>query len=398
MPKKSYPGLFLIAIFLSLLGSLSPFIIPLLPKKVPHQVYLSFLKSAILFFLLGLLTYGFQRNSLLSKKVFQLGLLVLFFLDRSLINSPQFFTANYDFFVQEIPLIHNLQSKLKQEGFFRFFVEDTSSLQSYILDPRNTLETQLTRQKHFLLSHLTYRIPSIRGSGVMDLKKLDRMVTELEVSKDSKLLSLLGGRYVLTLRTDRGMPEPQVYENRFYLPRLVFIRQIKVFQTESDLLNWMLKNSYEPQKLALVLKPVGKAGSTGFGMWPEFQVLDSENLIVSGVNSQHPLVIDHREPKIQITQETVNRLSAHIETTTSGLLLLNDTFFPGWRAQVNQIPKELLEVNYLFKGILLTPGRYEVIFSYEPFSYKLGVFITLWTFMMLIGWRIYEPLRSKIHP
>ncbi len=398
MSKKSYPGLFLIAIFLSLLGSLSPFVIPLLPKKVPHQVYLSFLKSAILFFLLGLLTYGFQRSSLISKKVFQLGLLALFFLDRGLMNSPQFLTANYDFFVQEIPLIQNLKSKLKQEGFFRFFVEDTSGIRSYILDPRNSLETQLTRQKHFLLSHLTYRIPSIRGSGVMDLEKLDRMVTELEVSKDSKLLSLLGGRYVLTLRTDRGMPEPQIYENRFYLPRLVFIRQVKVFQTESDLFNWMLKNSYEPQKLALVLKPAGKAGSTEFEIWPELQALESENMIAPRANSRHQPAIDYLESQIHITQETVNRLSAHIETTTPGLLLLNDTFFPGWKARVNQIPKELLEVNYLFKGILLTPGRYEVTFSYEPFSYKLGVFITLWTFMMLISWRIYEPLRSKILP
>lgn len=307
-----------------------------------------------------------------------MSLLALFILDRGFISPPQFLMVDYNFFLQETPHIRNLKSSLKKEGFFRVFVEDSPNVSPYIMDPRYNLETQLIRQKYFLLGHLTYSIPSIRSFGVMDLERLDRILKELDHSKDLKLLSLLGGRYVLTLKTDQGVPEPVAYENSRYLPRLTFINQIKVFPTESDLLDWMLQNSYDPQKLALILEPsVDESRS---------ETKDLQNWSLTS-NSQD---LPYPSAEIYILQEEVNTLSARVEAKISGLLLLNDTFYPGWKVTVNKIPKDLLQVNYLFKGILLTPGSYEVRFFYEPISYKLGAFITLWTFMGLVSWIVYN--------
>jgi len=379
------------AISLSLAGAGSPFLIPLFPKKVPDHLHVSLFKAALSFLLLGILIYGFQRGKntfqtrfYLSEKAFLAALLALFILDRGLISPPQFLTADYNLFVQETPHIKALKANLKREGFFRIFIENSSDIQAYILDSSNDLETQLTRQKYFLLSHLTYEIPSIRGSGVMDLEKLDRVLRELDERKDAKLLSLLGGRYVLTLRTDRGVFEPVAYENSRYLPRLVFVDQIKGFQTESDLLDWMLGNAYDPRKLALVLEPPA-AGSK-----PEIGDLQNR--------PQAPDLPTLREPsaRIQILQETVNALSVRVEAATSGLLLLNDTFFPGWKVTVDDVPNELLAVNYLFKGVLLAPGRYEVKFFYQPFSYRLGTFITLSTLMILVSRAVFTRYQGRM--
>jgi hypothetical protein len=59
-----------------------------------------------------------------------------------------------------------------------------------------------------------------------------------------------------------------------------------------------------------------------------------------------------------------------------GLLVLNDTDYPGWRAYVDGKAANIIAANYLFRGVLLPAGHHQVDFKYQPNSLRLGLLIS----------------------
>ena len=49
-----------------------------------------------------------------------------------------------------------------------------------------------------------------------------------------------------------------------------------------------------------------------------------------------------------------------------GFLILGDTYYPGWRVQVDGTPARLLRADYLFRAVTLGPGQHRVVFRYRP--------------------------------
>jgi uncharacterized membrane protein YfhO len=60
-----------------------------------------------------------------------------------------------------------------------------------------------------------------------------------------------------------------------------------------------------------------------------------------------------------------------------GLLVLTDVCYPGWRAAVNGQAADILPTNYAFRGVTIPTGQSEVSFTYEPASYRIGLFLGL---------------------
>jgi hypothetical protein len=61
----------------------------------------------------------------------------------------------------------------------------------------------------------------------------------------------------------------------------------------------------------------------------------------------------------------------------SGVLVLNDTAYPGWTAAVDGHPAAWTNANYLFRGVFLPPGKHTVRFRYQPQSFRRGATISL---------------------
>src|SRR5205814_661064 len=55
-----------------------------------------------------------------------------------------------------------------------------------------------------------------------------------------------------------------------------------------------------------------------------------------------------------------------------GLLVLPDSYFAGWKAKVDGRDAPVERVDYMFRGVRLTPGAHEVEFRYEPASFRIG--------------------------
>jgi hypothetical protein len=59
-----------------------------------------------------------------------------------------------------------------------------------------------------------------------------------------------------------------------------------------------------------------------------------------------------------------------------GLVVLSDTFYPGWKATVDGRRAEIYEVYGAFRGVLLEAGEHTVRMDYRPVSVRLGSVIT----------------------
>jgi len=80
----------------------------------------------------------------------------------------------------------------------------------------------------------------------------------------------------------------------------------------------------------------------------------------------------------------------------SGILVLNDTAYPGWTANVDGRPSAWVEANYMFRGVFLPPGKHAVRFRYQPKSFRIGATISGLTLAALFVIGLVSPLRRRI--
>jgi hypothetical protein len=87
----------------------------------------------------------------------------------------------------------------------------------------------------------------------------------------------------------------------------------------------------------------------------------------------------------EIVAYAPERVEIEAEARRPGLLVLTDTFFPGWRASVDGSQVEVLRANGLFRAVPLPPGRHRVVFDYAPASLRRGAVLSLASLALLVA-------------
>jgi hypothetical protein len=77
-------------------------------------------------------------------------------------------------------------------------------------------------------------------------------------------------------------------------------------------------------------------------------------------------------------------IDLEVHAAKPALLVLNDSFFPGWEARVDGSPTKIHRANALVRGVFLAAGDHRVEFSYRPKSFLIGVTISLATLLAAI--------------
>ena len=71
------------------------------------------------------------------------------------------------------------------------------------------------------------------------------------------------------------------------------------------------------------------------------------------------------------------RIDLSVDLAAPGLLVLNHAPNPGWSAQVNGRPAEILTVNLVSRGLALPAGAHQITMRFEPPGFLLGVTASL---------------------
>ena len=67
------------------------------------------------------------------------------------------------------------------------------------------------------------------------------------------------------------------------------------------------------------------------------------------------------------------------------LLVLGEKFYKGWKATVDGKSTTIYPVNYILRGVYLTPGKHTVEFLFDPLPFKIGKLLTFISFAIFAG-------------
>lgn len=84
------------------------------------------------------------------------------------------------------------------------------------------------------------------------------------------------------------------------------------------------------------------------------------------------------EAKIEKYEE--QRVEIKAVTDKSSVLMFTDTYYPGWKAYIDNTETPIYRANYTFRAVEVPGGTHTVRFAYEPVSVAVGGWVTIGSF------------------
>lgn len=108
-----------------------------------------------------------------------------------------------------------------------------------------------------------------------------------------------------------------------------------------------------------------------------------ENLLVAENMNEN---IQPAHAAINVVEYNFNRVHLNVQSSQAGAAVFSDLYAPGWNAYISDgVAKSKLDTftaNAAFRGAVIPAGDYMLEWRYEPFAFRLGLFV------MLLGWGI----------
>ena len=141
-----------------------------------------------------------------------------------------------------------------------------------------------------------------------------------------------------------------LHERAGSMPRAAVVHGARRLSDPEAVLAALRDPSFDPRREALLLGS-GETAAPGMSAAP-----------------MRPATIVHEEP---------DRLEIQATADAPGYLVIADTYYPGWRAEVNGQPVALERANYTFRAVPLPPGQHTVRLIFDPPLWRLGWLISL---------------------
>lgn len=263
-------------------------------------------------------------------------------------------------------------------------------LASPIIDALNSRSTNDSRIVSFGLGRgrtplepntaMVYGLLDVRGYDVVRLKRYDEFVDGVltrsgshlkGATKPSEILNVLSVRYGLVATRDLATLDPvlqadgwtvvtedanvRLYENTKWKPRAWFTSNI---QEVSDTMTSLTAVRADTFSADVPVIETGKNIPTVSG----------------GVTA--PVVINYSDP---------NEVSITVKAPQSGYVILADAFADGWVATVNGRQTKIFPTNHALRGVSVTAGEQQIIFSYHPEEVAQGIVVSLASVLGLLA-------------
>jgi hypothetical protein len=184
-------------------------------------------------------------------------------------------------------------------------------------------------------------------------------LNSLFVQVDSPLLDLLNVKYVFTDQelggrwelAYRGTGNVRVYRNRNVLPRAFVVYHAQVVDSAAQSLERVTGDAFD-FRASVVLEEMPEN-------WTEPPREPTPSAVVR--------IVDY-EP---------NRVSVEVETAADGLLVLTDTYMPGWQALLDGRATRVCVADHAFRAVVVPAGAHQVEFVYRPPAFEVGLGISL---------------------
>ncbi len=160
-----------------------------------------------------------------------------------------------------------------------------------------------------------------------------------------------------------------IYRNTMRLPRAYMTSDYRIIRLEDEHIYTLFGRDFVPSKTVY---------------------LEEEPVMDSGCDSA-----DGCESQVEIINYAEDHVELIAESSKGGLLVLSDTYYPGWKGMVDGKEKPILRANLAFRAIALSPGRHHVIFTYSPASFEITATLACFFWLACAATTLILFLRGK---
>jgi hypothetical protein len=120
-------------------------------------------------------------------------------------------------------------------------------------------------------------------------------------------------------------------------------------------------------------------------------------LVESFVEGPPPFVAAHDAPPrghaAAFVRDDETEVELEVALERPGLVVLADSFYPGWHATVDGAPAPIVATNHLFRGVPAPTGTHRVRFVYAPASVRIGGWVSMLAAIAVVG--LYNFTRQR---
>ncbi len=198
---------------------------------------------------------------------------------------------------------------------------------------------------------------------------------------DSPLLKVANAKYILAKSDDKNIEKLSkefedknvvVYENTGALPRASLVFNWVTISDQNNAYNEIYKDEY----------------------------INGQKIIIS---ENFDKFAQDNSPSVAVSYEEVgdSKFIVSLDAEKNGFVFVSNTNYPGWNAYIDGIKTKIYKANCAFMAVPVSEGHREVVFIYEPKSFRIGIIVSLVSsFLLIILWIILrknyrkEPLKN----
>lgn len=245
--------------------------------------------------------------------------------------------------------------------------------------------TDLTLQPN---TNMVFELADLRGYDLVVPRRFEAFIQQVNgyyaISAftlfkriDDNLLDLLNVKYALT---DQNLGTPwelvyqdagrvKVYRNPNVMPRAFIVYQAEIMDSADASLERLTDNAFDFRHSAILEQS------------PPDWTVSSNTSTPSGI--------------AQIITYRPNHVIIQVETATEGLLILTDTYAPGWQAKIDSTAVPIYIADYTFRAVVVPAGTHHVEFLYQPLSFYGGAAASLLALTCMMGGLLFLHLKSR---
>jgi len=200
-------------------------------------------------------------------------------------------------------------------------------------------------------------------SGLIDETASIRNGKVVATASLLKILSLANVKYLLSawpIESDGLAAQPPVgpvfvYRNPLALPRAYMIGKVRLAADRQEATRLLLAPDFDPRAEA---------------------ILEEKPAAAIGEPSRAEVAID---------SHGFTHVAAHVKASAPGLLVLSDTFYPGWQATVDGRATRTYRANLSQRAVLIPAGAHEVRFDFRSPTIRAGFWLSVGGLLFLLA-------------
>jgi hypothetical protein len=156
----------------------------------------------------------------------------------------------------------------------------------------------------------------------------------------------------------------KIYKNKQFIENIYPVKRVIVEISTQQMIDDLLSPNFTPKDTALIY-----------------------NLNTVRNFPDEVLITDIKNDDEEIT--------FHTNSLGNSFIVISNSYYPGWKAFVDNQEVDILEVNINSQGLQIKPGKHNVKLFYDPTSYKVGKFITIMSWL-IVATIIFWPIVRRI--